>query len=726
MSKKKLDPGEHSGQNSETGTLHRTSLWQAIVMPVFAILFFLGLLEGGLALFGVNSAQQAEDPFVGFASNAPLFISSTGANGEQILTTAPNKKDFFNRQSFALNKDPGTYRIFTLGGSTTYGRPYDDSTSFSGWLRDLLPAVDNSKNWEVINAGGISYASYRVAKLMEELIQYQPDLFVIYTGHNEFLEERTYREIKEMSPFLRSTASLLQKTRTWTAMSSALKSLNLSSEAENGDRYNLSGEVDAILDRSVGLDGYKRDEALQGHVIKHFRVSLEQMVRFARSVGAQVVFVTPGSNLKDCSPFKSQDTKGISSAAIQRSNDLLTMSKPMVWEKQWDIVLNFLDQAITLNPDYADLHFRRGQALFALGRFNEAKEEFITAGDDDVCPLRALTPMSKIVAEVARAQQTMLVDFEDLLEKRMLSMKRPAILGEEFFLDHVHPTIEGHKLLAIALLETMISQSLANPAPDWREDALAAVSAKMEGRVDPLQQGQALANLARVLLWAGKNDEAARLARQALDIGGDYKQVADNAATSLATAYVRNGQSRVAIKILYNYLETSPNSTELRLKLGQILLDRRSRNLEEAAANLLLVCQQMPYYDWGHGLFGIGMADRGRPRIAYSSLMEALRLNPNNTDVRRRLEMINPLLAGQKINPQPLSIQMTRYPSSAPHKLLQGRSDPNGNFLPDGIEVEFHENGRLKRFLDIDQGKAKGLEITWNTDSKQLSRQVHN
>jgi tetratricopeptide (TPR) repeat protein len=690
---------------------------------VLAVLIFFALLEGGLALFGVKPALQSEDPFVGFASNAPLFVSSPGANGEQLLTTAPNKKDFFNRQSFAQPKAPGTYRIFTLGGSTTYGRPYDDSTSFSAWLRELLPEVDQGKSWEVVNAGGISYASYRVAKLMEELVQYQPDLFVIYTGHNEFLEERTYREIKKMPPLLRSTASLLQKTRTWTAMSSALQSLDNSPEPGNEGRYKLSSEVDAILDRSVGLDGYQRDDVLQQNVIKHFRISLENMVILARSVGARIIFVKPASNLKDCSPFKSQDTAGLSKADIQSSLKLMSMSKPLVWQQQWELVVHFLDQAIVLNPDSADLHYRRGQALFALGRFDEAKNEFVTARDEDVCPLRALTSIGEIVAEVAGEQQVMLIDYEDLLEKRMLSKEKHSILGEEFFLDHVHPTIEGHKLLAVALLETMSDQGLVHPDPDWRNGALARVSTNIEGGVNPAKQGQALANLARVLLWAGKNDDAARIAKQALDLGSNYREVADNAATSLATAYIRNGQPKTAITLLYKYLEKAPDSIELRLKLGQLQLDHRAR--EEAAANFLLVSHQMPYYEWAHALFGIDMAERGRPRIAYSSLMEALRLNPNNADARLKLEMISPSLTGQKLNPQPLSIQMTRYPSSAPHKLLQGRSDSNGNFVPDGIEVEFHENGRLKRFLDIDQGKAKGLEITWDTDGKELSRQVH-
>jgi tetratricopeptide (TPR) repeat protein len=723
MSKQPVTPGSATEPDSPKNKTRRIPLWQALLLPVVSVLVFFALLEGGLALIGVKPVLQTEDPFVGFASNTPLFVALDDSGGKQRMVTAPNKKDYFNRQSFARQKDPGTYRIFTLGGSTTYGRPYDDSTSFSAWLRELLPIADQSKNWEVINAGGISYASYRVAKLMEELIEYQPDLFIIYTGHNEFLEERTYHKIKELPPLVRSASALLAKTRTWSAMNSAWQSLENSPDAGNEGRYKLSSEVDAILDRSVGLDGYQRDAVLQQNIIEHFRISLEHMVALARSVGARVIFVKPASNLKDCSPFKSQDTTGLSKASSQRSWELLNMSKPLAWQQQWEMVLYFLDQAIALNPDYADLHYRRGQALFALGRFAEAKRELVLARDDDVCPLRALTPIAEVVAQVAKEQQVMLVDYQGLIEQQMLSRYKHSIPGEEFFLDHVHPTIEGHKLLAEALLETMSSQGLAHPVADWKEKPLATVSASIEGGVNPAKQGRALANLARVLLWAGKNDDAARLARQALDIGGEYREVADNAASSLATAYIRNGEPKIAIAQLYKYLEQNPSSIELRLKLGQIQLDSMDR--EEAAANFLLVSHQMPYYEWAHALFGIDMAERGRPRIAYSSLMEALRINPNNSEARKMLEQIRPSLTGQELNAQPPTIQLTRYPSTAPQTLTQGRMNASGEFIADGIQVEFYENGRLKRFLDIAHGKVKGLEVTWGPDGRQLTRQVH-
>ena len=115
------------------------------------------------------------------------------------METAANKLGFFNTQTFTQTKPAGTFRIFCVGGSTTYGRPYDDTTSFAGWLRAFLPEADDSRRFEVVNAGGISYASYRVATLMEELIRYEPDLFVIYSGQNEFLENRTYGEILSQS-----------------------------------------------------------------------------------------------------------------------------------------------------------------------------------------------------------------------------------------------------------------------------------------------------------------------------------------------------------------------------------------------------------------------------------------------------------------------------------------------------------------------------------------------
>ena len=176
---------------------------KAIFSLLVTCLFFV-LLECLLAAFDVQSTLVDQDPYVGFESSIPLFVEKID-DGQPWMQTAGNKLSFFNAQRFAKHKPENTFRVFCLGGSTTFGRPYDDRTSYVGWLRELLPLADVKQQWEVINAGGISYASYRVASVMDELLQYSPDLFIIYTGHNEFLEERTYRNLNASSAGLRRT-----------------------------------------------------------------------------------------------------------------------------------------------------------------------------------------------------------------------------------------------------------------------------------------------------------------------------------------------------------------------------------------------------------------------------------------------------------------------------------------------------------------------------------------
>ncbi|MEJ2034155.1 MAG: tetratricopeptide repeat protein [Deltaproteobacteria bacterium] len=549
-------PGPDASPSSSE-THRRVPLWQALTLPLVAILLFFLLIEGSLALFGVKPALETEDPFVGFASNVPLFVPAPG--GEK-LVTADNKLNYFNSQSFPREKAPTTYRIFCLGGSTTYGRPYNDATSFSGWLRRLLPKADGSKSWEVINAGGISYASYRVAHLMEELIRYQPDLFIIYTGHNEFLEERTYGKLRDVPPAVQTTVSLLARTRTWAAMTSAMKRLGFYPQVEDQKRTKLAGEVNAILDRSIGPKQYFRNDPLRANILEHYRVSLERMVALARSVGAKVIFVTPASNLKDCSPFKSQHTAGLDPAAQQRSEQMLTKAKEDISLKDWTGALDILDKAVALDPRYAELLYRRGRVLLNLGRFDEALSTLQRARDEDVCPLRALTPMRRIVSEVAHDQGAALVDFIGMLAQRMQSEHGYPIPGKEYFFDHVHPTIEGNKIMAVALVRSMIDQGLASPGPGWGDQAIAAVASQIEGSIDKKAHGQALANLARVLLWAGKNDDAARLARQACDTAGEYRQVAMDSASILTSVYQRQGKTGEALQLLYSAIEKAPGA----------------------------------------------------------------------------------------------------------------------------------------------------------------------
>lgn len=113
------------------------SPWKIVVFPLIIVTLFLVLFELGLFVGGVDPVLLHDDPFVGFAENIPLYVEKKDPPASRIMETAPNKLAYFNHQTFPHQKQPGTFRIFCLGGSTTYGRPYNDSIYFwvMGYLR---------------------------------------------------------------------------------------------------------------------------------------------------------------------------------------------------------------------------------------------------------------------------------------------------------------------------------------------------------------------------------------------------------------------------------------------------------------------------------------------------------------------------------------------------------------------------------------------------------------
>ena len=58
--------------------------------------------------------------------------------------------------------------------------------------------------------------------------------------------------------------------------------------AADGERFELPGEVDEILNHTVGPTSYHRDDAVRRRIVEHFELNLARMVHLARSCGARV------------------------------------------------------------------------------------------------------------------------------------------------------------------------------------------------------------------------------------------------------------------------------------------------------------------------------------------------------------------------------------------------------------------------------------------------------
>ncbi len=566
--------------------------WKKALFSAIVFAGFFAALEGVLAVAGVKPQLAYEDPYVGFSGAAPLYIEL----GDQYVT-APSKEGWFNGQRFPVKKPAGAYRIFSVGGSTTYGRPYDDRVSFSGWLRELLPVADPWHEWEVINAGGVSYASYRVAKLMEELAHREPDLFLIYSGHNEFLERRTYQGLIEAPEAVTALGGLLSRTRIYAAGAKLLD--DPPKRRAQGEM--LAEEVDTMLAHSFGPEDYERDDEFRKQVLAHYRFNLERMVRIARAAGAEAVLITTAASWKDCSPFKSQPTAGLSPDQQAEAARLRAEGAELRDAGDLAVSLERLDASVALDPRYAETHYERGRTLLAMERAPEARDAFQRAMEEDVCPLRSFPAMNDIVREVARESRVPFLDFDAYVREQA----DDGIPGSKHFLDHVHLNYDGYRELAMLLVDELERQGVLTKGSTWNDKSLASVRERVELGLDRMAQSEAMHNLARVLGWAGKVEDAKRVAQKAIEVLGDDAE----AYNSLGKAAVREGKQDEAMEWFRKALNVNPDHADANTNLGTEL--RAQGRHEEALPYIQAALRARPGYWEAHVDMGLTLSAQG-------------------------------------------------------------------------------------------------------------------
>lgn len=605
-----------------------TSGRQKLLLVVFGLTVSVGALvlaELGLALLGWGDSARHDDPFVGFAPGVPLFTPARDPGGRAIWSTSPGKLAFFEPQQFAAEKPADGFRVFAVGGSTTAGRPYDHRVAFPGWLERFLETADPSRSWEVVNAGAISYASYRVALVMQELVRFQPDLFVIYTGHNEFLEERSYSDIIHQPPWRRELAFRLGRSRLATVARSRLDRLNKAIPPS------LSAEVETRLEGWSGLARYRRDDDLRATIVEHFGFNLRRMIGLARDAGARVLLVAPVSNLADFSPFKSEHGPGLDSAQRAQVAALLAEARQQLANGQTDRARTTLDQAITADPLYAETHFRLGQALTALGRYPEARAAFERAQNLDVAPLRATSGIMAQVRAVAARENVDLIDLPAMLAAESRARFGHDLIGDAFLLDHVHPDIPIHSLLANEILTRMEAAGWVRPTERWTEEARQAIEQQVVASLDREDYARRDFALARVLGWAGKLAEAEAPLLRAAETLPDDPEIQ----LALGILYEKTGRDRAAAETLALAATDLPDNPEVLFNLG--VVSGRQGDLDGGIEALRRATTLEPTFAEAHHNLGVLLRRRGDLDASVTSLETARDLAPTIGAVWRNL-----------------------------------------------------------------------------------------
>lgn len=162
--------------------------------------------ELALAALGLGRAEQQIGR--GFSRGAAYLLPKPDAPGAF-------RTQMFQGEEPELDIAPKSdaRRVVLFGGSNTARFP-------AGNLQQFLDAADPAPGgWEVVNLGRSGYGSARVALLFEQAFALEPDLVVLYSGHNEFVELGFEMQIaRDWNAFERPLAEAAAHLRTFHAL----------------------------------------------------------------------------------------------------------------------------------------------------------------------------------------------------------------------------------------------------------------------------------------------------------------------------------------------------------------------------------------------------------------------------------------------------------------------------------------------------------------------------
>jgi tetratricopeptide (TPR) repeat protein len=425
-----------------------------IALPIVLIM----LLEAGLRIFN-------------YGGNTDLFvIDKSIAQPEYVLNKNFTKRYFFQKgivtptplsQRFSAVKDSLTFRIFCLGASTVQGVPYPPNGAFPAQLENVLATLHPGRKIEVINCGITAIASYSVLDIAREVLaKYQPDLIVVYTGHNEFygVLAQASRLSLFNSYFLIQSFLKLQHSKVFLLLRDVVT--RLFSKRITAATVIHHDTMMGIMPGDVGISF--RNKLFQ-RTESHFRKNLEAIAREAKNHHTNLLFCTLVSNVGDLRPLSSLHENRDRSA---QCFELFMNAKELQSQGKIEEAVSDYQQALQYDSTDAEIQYDIGQAYRQVKNNRQANYHLQLARDFDTIRFRAPSSFNAIIKDVAQSYGVPIVDIEGAFRQ----VSPDSIVGKEYLLEHVHPNLLGYLLMAKTIAQKMSEEKMITSNWVWRRN----------------------------------------------------------------------------------------------------------------------------------------------------------------------------------------------------------------------------------------------------------------
>lgn len=471
-------PKDHTSPKKPSST--RITLLK--IASILVSFLFLILVEALLRIFG-------------YGHNVNLFVECPEDKDYYVLNPDASKKYFTNQkiatrgnsEPFKKKKDKNTVRIFVLGESTTIGYPYFHNGSFHRWLQYRLTHTFPNRNFDIINLSLTAVNSYTVFGFAKELIDYEPDAVLIYTGHNEYygalgVGSTEYiggtPQLVELILYLRQFRLVQLLTNGYEAIQ---RIIGGNKPDSGGTRMKLM-----VADQQIP---YQSDLYERG--VDQFRRNMDQTLHLLAKRNIPVFVSNLVSNEKDLKPFVSFPVEPGKSLTF---NKTYTLGLTALTKGNLPIAYSYFSAANRLDSTHALCTYYLGRTAYQQGNLGQAKRYFSRAKDLDGLRFRAPEALNGIIRQLCQSyKNTHFVDTKALFEAHSAH----TIIGDELILEHVHPDLKGYALLSDAFYDAL-KQAKLIPIKDEQEMSLAQLLRDMPiTKVDSLAGLYKVANLKR-------------------------------------------------------------------------------------------------------------------------------------------------------------------------------------------------------------------------------------
>jgi lysophospholipase L1-like esterase len=336
---------------------------------------------------------------------------------------------------------PNSLRVLCLGESAMAGVPYGGCATIPALVRKQLRHLYGSTEIEVVNLGASAVNSNVIRALMPDFLSLNPDLVLVYTGHNEF-----YGPDGVGAPWLERHFPWLIP---WKYRARQLPLVMALGRWVAGTRGSQSaGETNLMRQVSEGaqVDLHSKDAE---RVFRQFRANIGDIVRGFRSHGIPVILADISSNMM-FPPFAPRPDAG---------RDTLLRSFNAGHLEEAAAVA-----ARVLARDSGDAYalYWEGRLRLVAGDTAGARHLLEEARDNDLLKFRAPGRINEIIHRVGEEDSVPVLSVDSVFR----ASSPGGITDSALFCEHLHPTFAGYDLIARTFVREIISLHIVPAVPD--------------------------------------------------------------------------------------------------------------------------------------------------------------------------------------------------------------------------------------------------------------------